>query len=68
MTDFLGFRYAEMGKSGDRVYVYFYARHPETQKLERKRVYLSHIKSKANRIRYAKRLISHINNKLEQGW
>lgn len=68
MTDFLGFRYAEMGKSGDRVYVYFYARHPEKKKLERKRVYLSHIKSKSNRIRYAKRLISYINNKLDQGW
>jgi integrase len=68
MTDFLGFRYAEMGKSKNRVYVYFYARHPETGKLERKRIYLSHIKSKANRIRYAKRLINHINNKLDHGW
>lgn len=68
MTDFLGFRYAEIGKSNNRVYVYFYAKHPETGKLERKRIYLNHIKSKANRMRYAKRLVSHINNKLDQGW
>ena len=68
MDDTLGYRYAEMGKSKGRVYVYFYARHPETGKLERKRIYLTNIKSKSNRIRYAKRLISHINNKLDNGW
>lgn len=68
MTDWLGFRYAEIGKSKDRVYVYFSAKHPETGKLERKRIYLSHIKSKSNRMRYAKRLVTHINQKLDSGW
>lgn len=64
----LDFRYAEIGKSGDREYVYFYAKNPDTEKLERKRIYLNNIKTKANRVRYAKRLVNHINNKLDQGW
>jgi len=64
----LDFRYAEIGKSGDREYVYFYAKNPDSEKLERKRIYLNNIKTKANRVRYAKRLVNHINNKLDQGW
>lgn len=64
----LDFRYAEIGKSGDREYIYYYAKNPDSGKLERRRIYLNNIKTKANRIRYAKRLVNHINNKLDHGW
>ena len=63
----LDFRYAEIGKSGGRTYVYFYAKNPETEKLERVRKYISY-KSQANIQRHARNLVNFINNKLDQGW
>ncbi len=66
--ELIEYKYAEIGKAGSRMYVYFYAKNPETAKLQRKRIYLNHIKSKANRQRMAKKLCQTINAKLDQGW
>lgn len=65
--DLLKFRYAELGKSGSRDYVYFYAFNPVKDKLERVRYYLNNI-SDTNRNRYAKKLIREINDRLDNGW
>lgn len=61
------FRYAQLCK-GSRWYISYYVENPFTKKLERKRIYLSHIKNEYNRLRYAQRLINEINHRLDKGW
>ncbi|MFW5983509.1 MAG: tyrosine-type recombinase/integrase [bacterium] len=68
MSVSLGYRYAEIGESQGRVYVYYYVTNPSTDKMERKRIYLNNIKSKQNKLRYARQLKEKINNKLDNGW
>ncbi len=65
--DILKFRYAELGKSKSREYVYYYAFNPAKDQLERIRIYLNNI-SDNNRDRYAKKLIRELNNRLDAGW
>ena len=64
----LGYKYAQICQSKERMFVYYYVENPETKKLVRKRVYLQHIKSKSDRLRYARKLKEKINNKLDNGW
>lgn len=61
------FRYAQLCK-GSRWYISYSVENPFTKKLERKRIYLSHIKNEHNRLRYAQRLINEINHRLDKGW
>ncbi len=64
----LDFRYAQIGKDKKRAYVYFYAKHPEYGKLERKRIYINSYKDKRTQTRHLNRLTTLINNRLESGW
>ena len=62
------FRYAQIGKDQKRSYVYFYSKHPESGKLERKRIYVYSYKNKKTQLRHLNRLVTLINGKLEGGW
>lgn len=48
--------------------IVYYVKHPETQKLERKRNRVKPLKSISERRKLAKRMISEINTRLEKGW
>lgn len=61
------YKYAQLCK-GSRWYISYSVENPFTKKLERKRIYLSHIKNENNRLRYAIRLINEINSRLDKGW
>jgi integrase len=61
------YKYAQLCK-GLRWYISYSVENPFTKKLERKRIYISHIKNENNRLRYALRLINEINSRLDKGW
>lgn len=64
----LPYRYAQRSRDGaSRDYVYFAAWDPKQEKLRRKRIYLDYIKDKKTRDRHARKLIEHINKKLDAG-
>ena len=63
----LNYKYAEISK-GKRWYVHYMVLNPPSGKLERKRIYVDHVKDTKLRERYARRLCTKINDKLDQGW
>lgn len=63
----LNYKYAELTK-GKRWYVHYSALNPSSGELERKRVYLDNIHDAKTRERYARKLMTKINDKLDQGW
>ena len=63
----LNYKYAELHK-GERWFVSYYALDPSTGMLKRKRIYLNNIQDTKLRERYARKLCTKINDKLDQGW
>lgn len=63
----LNYEYAELS-NGKRCYVHYRVLNPTTGRLERKRIYIDHVKEVKLRERYARKLCNKINDKLEQGW
>lgn len=68
MEELIKYRYTELNNSGKRWYVYFYAINPASGILERKRIYINRARTKETKIRYAKKLMETINNRLDNGW
>lgn len=65
---FLDFRPAEV-VCNKELYISYYAYNPQSERFERKRIRLNHIKgTKSQRLAYAKRFCLEVNNKLQQGW
>lgn len=62
------FRYAELFDKGPRWYVYFWAKNPESGKLQRVRHYINSQKTLTLRKKLALQIIRTINDKLDQGW
>lgn len=63
----LNYKYAELCK-GKKWFVNYAAIDPSTGTLKRKRIYLNHIHDAKLRERYARKLCTKINDKLDQGW
>lgn len=53
---------------GKESYVYFYAYHPERDKLVRKKIHVNWIKPLKTRREFVGRLIANINRQLKEGW
>jgi integrase len=64
---YLSFRPCSYHKGKD-CFVYFYALNPETEKLQRVKVRVNHIRKTADRDRYARLLCHAIDEKLWAGW
>jgi integrase len=62
----LNFKYAELAK-GARWYVHYQVLNPATGLLVRKRIYIDRMDAKLKE-RYARKLCTKINEKLDQGW
>lgn len=65
---FINFVPAQLSVGKKDTYVSYYATNPFTNKLERKRIRINHIKTKAERLRYGRLLCLEINEKLYKGW
>jgi integrase len=65
-ANMLNFRYADVGKSGGRTYIYYYVMDPHSGKLVRFREYISREYEKNKK--HAQQLIKQINKQLEEGW
>lgn len=64
---FIDFKPAKLSK-GKCWFVYFYAKNPFSEKLERIRIKINHITNKRDRLKYATLLIYEINKKLMDGY
>lgn len=64
---FVHYKPAELKLNKEWIIVY-YAKNPVTEKLERIRLRVPSMKSRTNRLKHAKLLISEINLKLSNGW
>jgi len=64
---FLDFRPAEF-KGGNDWLVVYHVKNPKTNLMERKRVRVPVISNKAERLKYAKKMVFEINKKLDSGW
>lgn len=64
---FIDFKPAKLSK-GKCWFVYFYAKNPFSEKLERIRIKINHITNKRDRLKYATLLIYEINQKLMDGY
>lgn len=64
---FVDYKPAELKLNKDWIIVY-YAKNPVTSKLERFRLRVPVIDSKTERVKHAKRIVTEINNKLNNGW
>lgn len=65
---FIDFKPAQYVETKTDNYVFYYARNPLTERLERKRVRLNHIRLKSDRRKYGRLLACEINSKLYDGW
>lgn len=67
ISSFVDFIPAELRSGKDWIIVY-YAKNPVSNKLERQRLRVPKIKNQSERLRFAKKTIVEINNKLLSGW
>ena len=65
---FIDFKPAQYVETKKESYVAFYAMNPFTERLERKRIRLNHIRLKKERRKYGNLLALEINDKLYRGW
>ncbi|MCR4873206.1 MAG: tyrosine-type recombinase/integrase [Bacteroidales bacterium] len=68
LRPFIDFKPAQYVETKTDSYVSYYAKHPETDRLERKRVRLNHIHNKTERRKYGRLLACEINSRLYSGW
>lgn len=66
-TKFVDYIPAELRKNKEWI-VCYYVKNPFTKKLERKRVRVKRIKGATERLKFARKLVSEINSKLERGY
>lgn len=64
---FVDFLPAELRQSKDWIIVY-YSKNPVTEKLERQRLRVPKIKNHQERLKFAKKMVLEINQKLQTGW
>lgn len=69
MLPFINFKPAELKETNTETYVSYYVVNPfQDNKLVRQRIRLNHIKNRAERLKYGRKLAYEINLKLYKGW
>ncbi len=65
---FVDFRPAEIHDTNSSTTIVFYSKNPSTNKLERQRMKVNHVKDKRERLKYARLMVQQINKQLYDGW
>lgn len=66
--ELLDYRFAEVRKAGNRIYVNYYIKNPATGALERKRIYVNRHSSAVMNIKHATAIAEKLNLKLQGGF